>query len=64
MSPEIIVAFITGVLGPVSVMLIKSFLDKNKKKDDLADFFLQWVYYLTLKKMITIHQGSEGGIEE
>ena len=36
MSPEIIVAFITGVLGPVSVMLIKSFLDKNKKKPDLV----------------------------
>ena len=42
----------------------KGYLDKNKKKDDLADCFLQGVYYLTLKKMITIHQGSEGGIEE
>ncbi len=36
MSPEIIVAFITGVLGPVSVILIKSFLDKRKKKPDLV----------------------------
>ena len=42
----------------------KGYLDKNKKKDDLADCFLQGVYYLTLKKMITIHQGSEGDTEE
>jgi hypothetical protein len=42
----------------------KGYLDKNKKKDDLADCFLQGVYYLTLKKMITIHQGSEVDIEE
>jgi hypothetical protein len=37
----------------------KGYLDKNKKKDDLADCFLQGVYYLTLKNMITIKQ--EGG---
>jgi hypothetical protein len=36
MSPEIIVAFITGVLGPISVILIKSYLDKRKKKPDLV----------------------------
>jgi len=42
----------------------KGYLDKNKKKDDLADCFLQGIYYLTLKKMITIHQGSEGDTEE
>ena len=29
MSPEIVVAFITGVLGPVSVILIKNYLDNN-----------------------------------
>ena len=29
-------------------------LAKNKKKDDLADCFLQGIYYLTLKKMIDI----------
>lgn len=29
-------------------------LEKNKKKDDLADCFLQGIYYLTLKKMINI----------
>lgn len=32
----------------------RGYLDKNKKKDDLADCFLQGVYYLTLKNMITI----------
>lgn len=32
----------------------KGCLEKNKKKDDLADCFLQGIYYLTLKKMITI----------
>ena len=37
----------------------RGYLDKNKKKDDLADCFLQGVYYLTLKNMITIK--SEAG---
>ena len=32
----------------------RGFLEKNKKKDDLADCFLQGIYYLTLKKMINI----------
>ena len=36
MSPEIIVAFITGVLGPISVLYIKYFLDKRKKKPDMV----------------------------
>lgn len=36
MSPEIIVAFITGVLGPVSILVIKEYLNKNKKKPDLV----------------------------
>jgi len=39
----------------------RGYLDKNKKKDDLADCFLQGVYYLTLKNMITIK--PEGGVE-
>lgn len=34
MSSEIIVAFITGVLGPICVILIKSYLAKLKKKPD------------------------------
>jgi len=32
----IIVAFITGVLGPISVMFIKYLLDKRKKKPDMV----------------------------
>jgi hypothetical protein len=32
----------------------KGYLDKNKKKDDLADCFLQGIYYLNLKNMIKI----------
>ena len=32
----------------------KGYLEKNKKKDDLADCFLQGIYYLTLKQMINI----------
>ena len=32
----IIVAFITGVLGPLSVMYIKFILDKRKKKSDMV----------------------------
>jgi hypothetical protein len=32
----------------------KGYLNKNKKKDDLADCFLQGIYYLTLKNMINV----------
>jgi hypothetical protein len=32
----------------------KGYLNKNKKKDDLADCFLQGIYYLTIKNMIKI----------
>ena len=32
----------------------KGYLNKNKKKDDLADCFLQGIYYLTIKNMINI----------
>jgi hypothetical protein len=34
MSSEIIVAFITGVLGPICVILVRSYLAKLKKKPD------------------------------
>jgi len=33
---ELSVAFVTGVLGPVSVILLKNFLDKRKKKPDMV----------------------------
>jgi len=35
-SPEIIVAFITGVLGPISIIFVKNYFDKKKKKPDLV----------------------------
>lgn len=49
MSPEIVVAFITGVLGPVSVILIKNYLDKIKKKPDLVHETLKVSELVTLK---------------
>jgi len=33
MSTEVIVAFITGIVGPLLVLLIKNKMDKNKKPD-------------------------------
>ena len=36
LSSEIVVAFITGVLGPISIIVVKNFLDKRKKKPDLV----------------------------
>ena len=36
MSSEVIVAFITGVLGPVTLLYVKSILDKRKIKPDMV----------------------------
>lgn len=36
MSSEVIVAFITGVLGPVTLLYVKSILDKRKVKPDMV----------------------------
>jgi len=33
---NVIIAFITGVLGPLSVIFLKSFLEKRKKKPDMV----------------------------
>jgi hypothetical protein len=33
---ELVIAFITGVLGPLSVIFVKNFLDKRKKKPDMV----------------------------
>lgn len=33
MSTEVIVAFITGIIGPILLLLIKNRMDKNKKPD-------------------------------
>ena len=35
MSSDIIVAFITGVMGPVTLLYAKNFLEKRKKKPDM-----------------------------
>ena len=36
MSKEIVVAFLTGILGPVVLVLLKSYLDKRKKNPDMV----------------------------
>ena len=36
MSNEVIVAFITGVVGPITLLYIKSLLDKRKTKPDMV----------------------------
>ena len=36
MSNEVIVAFITGVLGPISLLYVKNVLDKRKTKPDMV----------------------------
>lgn len=48
-SPEIIVAFITGVLGPISIIVVKSYLDKRKKKPDLVQETLKVSELITSK---------------
>jgi hypothetical protein len=35
MSSDIIVAFISGVMGPLTLLYVKNFLDKRKKKPDM-----------------------------
>jgi hypothetical protein len=35
MSSEVIVAFITGILGPISLLVVKKILDKRKVKPDI-----------------------------
>ena len=49
LSPEIIVAFITGVLGPISIIFVKNYLDKNKKKPDLVQETLKVSELITSK---------------
>jgi hypothetical protein len=41
----------------------KGSLEKNKKKDDLSDCFLQGIYYLTLKNMIDINLYFENELQ-
>jgi hypothetical protein len=49
MSSEVIVAFITGVLGPVSLLYLKSFLDKKKTKPDMVTEALKVSELITSK---------------
>jgi len=34
---EVIIAFLTGVLGPISIIIIKHYLEKRKKKDTVVE---------------------------
>lgn len=49
MSTEIIVAFITGVMGPVSLVYVKNLLDKKKKKPDMVKETLKVSELITSK---------------
>jgi hypothetical protein len=49
MSSEVIVAFITGVLGPVSLLYLKNFLDKRKTKPDMVTEALKVSELITSK---------------
>lgn len=50
MSSEVIVAFITGVLGPVVLLYVKNFLEKRKTKPDMVKETLQ-VSELVMSKL-------------
>ena len=49
MTTEVIVAFITGVLGPVSILFVKNILDKRKKKPDMVQETLKVSELITTK---------------
>jgi len=49
MSSEVIVAFITGVLGPVSLLYVKNLLDKRKTKPDMVTEALKVSELITSK---------------
>ena len=49
MSSEVIVAFITGVLGPVSLLYVKNLLDKRKVKPDMVTEALKVSELITSK---------------
>jgi capsular polysaccharide biosynthesis protein len=46
MSSDIIVAFITGVMGPVTLLYVKNLLDKKKKKPDRLLSFIMVVIFI------------------
>jgi hypothetical protein len=49
MTTEIIVSFITGVMGPVTLLYVKSVLDKRKKKPDMVKETLKVSELITSK---------------
>jgi hypothetical protein len=49
MSSEVIVAFITGVLGPITLLYVKSILDKRKVKPDMVTEALKVSELITSK---------------
>ena len=49
MSSEVIVAFITGVLGPITLLYVKSILDKRKIKPDMVTEALKVSELITSK---------------
>jgi hypothetical protein len=49
MSTEVIVAFITGILGPVILLYVKNKLDKKKEKPDMVKEALQVSELITSK---------------
>ena len=49
MSTEIIVAFITGVMGPLSLIYAKAFIDKRKRKPDMVKETLKVSELVTTK---------------
>jgi hypothetical protein len=49
MSSDIIVAFITGVMGPVTLLFVKNLLDKRKKKPDMVQETLKVSELITTK---------------
>jgi len=53
---ELGIAFITGVLGPLSVIFVKNYLDKNKKKPDMVEEALR-ISELVTHKIDEIRDG-------
>ena len=49
MSSEIIVAFITGIMGPISLLYVKYVIDKRKKKPDMVKETLKVSELVTAK---------------
>ena len=45
----ILIAFITGVLGPIMIILLKNFLNRNKKKPDMVTETLRVSELITTK---------------